>query len=221
MEKNNNGKVVAIVALVVAVVALSVGFAAFADDLTIDGTANVSGANAFDDALGKGLEYDGTTPACVKTGTNTSVATTPYSAGTASGDVWSGIKVPLTPTDKSVTCTATVNNYTAYTAYLKSIATTTGLSCSSTGANATTNASNVCAETKVTVQIGSVAADKIEITNAAANNSSTTGSIAAGTSQNPGTATVTVTIEYEGTAVADEDVVVTIPTITHHYSSAS
>ena len=221
MEKGNNGKVVAIVALVVAVVALSVGFAAFADDLTISGSANVSGANAFDAATGNGLEYLSTSPACVITGTNTSVASTPYSAGTATEDTWSGISVPLTTTNPSVTCTATVQNNTAYRAYLKSIATTTGITCSSTGANAQTNADNVCAATTVDVQIGSVNTDKITVTTAAASNNSTSGSIDPKTGSTPGTATVTVVIAYNGTATADEDVVVTIPTITHHYSSAS
>ena len=52
MEKNNSGKMVAIVALIVAVVALSVGFAAFADDLYINGTATASASgNAFDDLV--------------------------------------------------------------------------------------------------------------------------------------------------------------------------
>ena len=126
MEKNN-GKIIAIVALIVAVVALSVGFAAFADQLTIDGNATVKqGANAFDDQT-NGLAYLSSSPACVITNTQTSVATSPYSQGTASGDTWSGISVPLTTDNPSVTCTATVENRTAYTAYLRGITTNSGI----------------------------------------------------------------------------------------------
>ena len=221
MEKNNNGKVVAIVALVVAVVALSVGFAAFADQLTIDGSATVKGANAFDATTGNGLEYLSTSPECHATDDSSSVTTSPYTAGGASGDTWSGISVPLTTAHPSVTCTATVQNNTAYLAHLTGIATTTGISCVSSGTNKTTNETNICGATTVTVQVGSVATDKIEFGTSSASNTSTTGTIAAKNGSTPGTATVTVIIAYTNTAVADEDVVVTLPTITHSYSSAT
>lgn len=219
MEKNN-GKVIAIVALLVGVVALSVGFAAFSDTLTIDGSAKYESANAFDDATGKGLEYDSASPACVITGTNTSVATSPYSKGTASGDTWSGISVPLTKDNPSVTCTATVQNNTAYEAFLTGITTDTGISCTSSGDNKTTNETNICGATTVEVQVGSVATDKITFGTTADSNTSTTGSIAAKSGDNPGTATVTVKISYDPTVVADEDVTITLPTISHNYSSA-
>ena len=42
MERDNSGKIIAIVALVVAVIGLSLGFAAFSSYLTIDTAANVS-----------------------------------------------------------------------------------------------------------------------------------------------------------------------------------
>ena len=219
MEKNN-GKIIAIVALIVAVVALSVGFAAFADQLTIDGNATVKqGANAFDDAT-NGLAYLSSSPSCVITNTSTSVATSPYSQGTATGDSWSGISVPLTHENPSVTCTATVENRTAYTAYLRGITSSSGVTCASTGADAATNTADVCEAITVNVQIGSVLTDAIEITETAGTNNSTTGSIAAMDGSTPGTATVTVVIAYDNSVVPDGDVVVTLPTITHSYSSA-
>ena len=219
MEKNN-GKIIAVVALIVAVVALSVGFAAFADQLTIDGNATVKqGANAFDDAT-NGLAYLSSSPSCVITGTQTSVATSPYSQGTATGDSWSGISVPLTHANPSVTCTATVENRTAYTAYLRGITSNTGVTCSSTGADAATNTSDVCGAITVDVTVGSVITDTIQITETAASKNDTTGSIAAMSENTPGTATVTVVIAYDNNVVPDGDVVVTLPTITHSYSSA-
>ncbi len=217
MEKNNNGKVVAVVALVVAVVALSVGFAAFADDLTIAGTATAKvGDNPFDDAS-KGLAYLSTSPKCyVSTDTTNKTAIEGASVGTASGDTWSGISVPLTKDNPSVTCEAVVENKTSYTAYLTGIASDKGLTCASSGKNADTNASNVCSGAQVVVKVGDNAADTLTITNAANTNSSTAGSIAA----TNGTATVTVTISYNPEALTDEDVTITLPTITHSYSSA-
>lgn len=218
MEKNNNGKVVAIVALVVAVVALSVGFAAFADQLLINGTAvaKVSNNNPFDNATTGGLRYRANSQGCTKTGdTSVNVITGDYSAGTLNDDSWTGINVPLTEDVPSVTCTATIENLSSYTAWLKSIGADSGVRCASTGNNASTNASNVCSTVNVTVQIGSVANDKLEITTTQpATNSSTTGSIAPS-----GTAEAKVTISYTPTAVYDEDVTITLPTITHDYSS--
>ena len=215
MEKNN-GKIIAIVALVVAVVALSIGFAAFADQLTIDGQAKAAAqADPFDDST-NGLAYLSTSPKCYVTGDNNKTSITGANVGTASGDAWSGISVPLNATNPSVTCEAVVENKTSYTAYLTGISSNKGLECSSTGANATTNASNVCAGAQVVVKVGDNAADTLTITNASNSNTSTAGSIAAST----GTATVTVTISYDSSALTDEDVTITLPTITHSYSSA-
>lgn len=216
MEKNN-GKIIAIVALVVAVVALSVGFAAFADQLTIDGQATAeSQANPFDDPT-NGLAYQESSAKCYYTGDSSKTAIAGADAGTASGDAWSGIDVPLTSEHPSVTCEAIVENKTSYTAYLRNIFTTKGLTCTSEGANATTNASNVCAGASAEVQIGTVAADKITITNAQTSNTGTTGQIAA----TNGTATVTVKITYDPAALTDEDVTITLPTIKHDYASVS
>lgn len=224
--ENKGGKVIAISALVVAVVALSIGFAAFADTLTINGQATAKvGSNPFDVGgdNGTGLNYKATTAECHDTNNpSTNVISGSYSTGTLSNDTWSGISVPLTSEVPSVTCTAIVENSTPYVAYLKGISANGGVRCSSSGDNATTNADNVCATVDLTVQVGSVSTDKITSHGTAqpTANNSTTGSIAA-KSTNNGEATVTVTVSYDPTAVADEDVTITLPTITHSYSSAS
>ena len=218
MERNN-GRVVAVISLCVAVVALSVGFAAFADQLTIAGSATAKvGHYPFEDHT-TALHYKANTAECHSTAApNTSVTTEGYSAGTLSEDAWSAIKVPLTKDVPSVTCTAVVENKTDYTAYLKSIGANAGVTCASEGANAANNASSVCATVHVAAQFGTVAADKIEFgTTQPTTNSGTTGSIAS-----KGESTVTVTISYDPTkVVADEDVTITLPTITHDYSSSN
>ena len=214
-KKSNGGRVTAVIALCVAVLALAVGFSAFTDDLTIDATAKAtSNVNPFDDAT-NGLAYSGTPECHLTNATSTVINTSPYGAGTATGDTWNGINVPLTPDENadSVTCTATVKNDTAYPAELKSIS-AGGVTCASTGNNADTNSANICSGVSVEVQVGATAADKITFGTTGASNNSTTGSIAAGAS-----ATVTVKISYDKTKAADADVTVTIPTITHHYES--
>ena len=217
MEKNNNGKMVAIVALVVAVVALSVGFAAFADDLTIDGTATVESKNEFDDDTAtNGLHYQANSNKCYLTSDSTAkTAIVGADVGTLSTDAWSGISMPLGDSANSITCEAVVENLTSYKAYLTSLAANGGLTCTSSGANKTSNETNVCGATTLTVKVGDVAGDTITVTNAAVTNSSTQGEIAA----TSGTALVTVTVAYTG-AQTDENVTITLPTITHHYSSA-
>lgn len=220
MEKNN-GKIIAVVALVVAVVALSVGFAAFADQLTIDGNATLQATNDFDEKV----KYVSGSPKCYATGDSNkaTVITTGYSTGTANDDAWSGISVPLSMTQKSVTCEAQVENKSSYVAYLKSISTESGLTCASkgTGDSAATNVAAVCgtnnANVKATVIVGDSTAstDKIEIQNAQVSTSSASGSIAMN-----GTTNVYVVIEYTGTTAPDGDILITLPTITHNYSTA-
>ena len=123
-------------------------------------------------------------------------------------------------------------NGSPYDAWLKSIATDTGLTCeaadptndpvSNLTAVCGTNNSNV----KVTVIIGAntSSTDKIEVQNAQASNTSTTGKINAATGSGndivKGTTNAYVIFEYLGTAEPDGNVRITLPTVTHHYSTA-
>lgn len=218
--ENKSGKIIAIVALAVAVVALSVGFAAFADTLTIDGNATARAkGNAFDDT--NGLNYKTATGKCYLTSDNNKTALAGTNAGNlvsgggAGIDEWNGISVDLGNDAKDVTCEAVVENKSAYTAYITELSTNAGLSCSSTGSNHTTNETNVCSATTVTVSINDGShTDTATITNAAATSATKTVEIAPN-----GEATVTVRINYAG-ANTDEDTTITIPTISHKYSSS-
>ena len=64
MEKDRSGKIIAIVALFVAVVGLSLGFAAFTTSLTIDTAANVTSNSS---NWNVGFSVDGTNIADVST----------------------------------------------------------------------------------------------------------------------------------------------------------
>ena len=223
MEKNN-GKVIAIVALLVGVVALSVGFAAFADTLTINGTATAKqSGNPFDEEANNGLNYKTATGKCYLTSDANKAALAGANAGNlVSGggngvDEWTGISVDLGNAAKDVTCEAVVENKSDYKAFLTELSTAAGLSCESSGANKTVNETNVCAATTVTASVNDGShTDTIEITNAAATSATKTVELEGKT----GTATVTVRINYAG-ATTDEDTTITLPTISHKYSSAS
>ncbi len=221
--ENKSGKIIAIVALAIAVVALSVGFAAFADTLTItnaSATANASDASSVFDNVTNGLAYTQTaneSPKCVLT--DGGGAVTGVNAGTfTDADTWANISVPLGNTATSVTCTATVTNSSAYIAYLTELSTSTGLSCSSTGNNASQNETNVCAATTVTVSIND-GSHTDTMTIPVGNSGASATTHATTISANGGTATVSVVIAYSG-ATTDQDTTITIPTITHNYSSA-
>lgn len=206
MEKNN-GKIVAVVALAIAVVALSVGFAAFAATLTIDSNATIAGSDAFSEHV----NYTGT-PACYYTGGSTTAEGSV--AGTATNKSWSGVKAALSKDHKSVTCEADVLNASDYIAYLRQISIGSALTCASTGTGdaAATNADTICATVSATVEVGTDTHSFTTTTATAKTN--TTGSIAAG-----GTQKVKLTIAYTSTAVPDGDISITVPTISLLYKT--
>ena len=229
MEKNNS-KIIAVFALVVAVVALSVGFAAFADDLTISGSATLEKNDVFD----PNVKYTSASQSCKYDDNTNAITSADYNVGTLSDDSWTGISVPLQTAEgrRKVTCTAQIENRSQYDAWLKSIATTTGLTCEAADAtnDPVTNLATVCgtnnANVKVTVIIGASTSstDKIEVQGAQVSNTSTTGKINAATVSGdvvtPGVTNAYVIFEYLGTAEPDGNVRITLPTVTHHYSTA-
>ncbi len=218
MEKNN-GKIIAVVALVVAVVALSVGFAAFADTLTIQGNATVEKAA---DAFEGSFQYDeSVTPTC-KAGSTTLTLTSPYSPGTVSGDTWTGISVPLKEGAYTVECTATIKNTSAYDAYLTKLSVNGPITCASTGANAASNTTDVCSRITGTVQVGA-SGNTLSFNKDSTSSTAVSTGLTASVAKTNGTETVKVTITFDSTTapavVPDGDITVTLPTISHDYST--
>ena len=205
MEKNNS-KIIAVAALVVAVIGLSVGFAAFAATLTID---NASATMAAKDQFSEYVNYKSSvSPTCFA-----------GNAGSVNAKSWNGIHVPLSMEQKVVTCHATVENLSAYVAALNKISVNGSIVCESAAATGTsgaaTNASTICANTQFTVTTGS-ATKTFSNTNLTALDNITGTSIAS-----QGTAEVTLTIEYTGDVAADGDVNITIPQVSLDYKSAA
>lgn len=224
----NGSKVIAIVALLVAVVALAVGFATFSATLTIKGEGIVEKIDTFDADVN--YSPDATYPTkCYYTSDSNKtniitgdIATAGYSSGTASANTWSGIKVPIqmdSADHKSVTCEAQIENASAYVAYLKSITTQSGLTCSSVGsgddAASSSIVTSICSNSSATVTVGS---DSATITNQAVNVTGA-GSIIAKSGNTNGTQLVTITIAYTGTSVPDGDVKIDVPTVSLLYKT--
>lgn len=131
MEKEKNGKTLAIIALFVAIVGLSVGFAALSTTLTINGTGTV-----------KTSKWDihfanlGATPGL--TGSAEEVT-----APTLTDTTVQTFDVSFTAPADSVTYTFDVVNDGSYDAKISSVTIPTP-QCTGTGTTADTDASNVC-----------------------------------------------------------------------------
>ena len=198
MEKNNS-KIVAVAALVVAAIALSVGFAALSATLNISSDTNVTvhPANTFE----ANINYTGTAT-CTPSSANVTVG----NVGTLSGKNWSGIVVTLQEPGDSVTCEATITNASTFDGYLKSITPDANISCdaASTDGASSDKVTAVCGEMEMTVGVGATGTENVTptITNSG------------------GTHKAKVTIRYKtpGT-LSDGDIKVTLPGISLGYNT--
>ena len=215
MEKSNS-KIVAVAALVVAVIALSVGFAALSATLNISNDANITvhPANTFE----ANINYFGNA-----TCTPSSEHVTVENAGTASGKNWSGIVVKLQEPGDYVTCEATVKNQSTFDGYLKSITADNNIGCTaaSTDGASSEKVTAVCGDIEMTVGVGTNGTENVtpKITNSAhvgLSGITTNNSIA----KESGTHKVKVTVTYKtpGT-LADGDIQVTLPGIELSYNT--
>ena len=120
MDRDRSTKVIAIVALCVAVFGLSVGFAAFSNDLTIKSEATVKpNASDFDVNFSSSdtSETDGTV-----TATSTAGATAePATISTATAPTISGIKVGFTEPGQSAKYSFFAHNAGKYNAFLNNV----------------------------------------------------------------------------------------------------
>lgn len=118
MEKGRSSKVVAVVALVVAVFGLTLGFAAFSNTLVISSSANVK-----PDASAFSVVFSNDANSVVEGG----VEATTYEDGvtgdaaTLNATTVSGIKANFTKPGQKVTYTFYAHNTGSYIAYLRSI----------------------------------------------------------------------------------------------------
>lgn len=226
MEKNRGSKVIAIVGLVVAVAALSIGFAAFTQNLTISSSAKVTPSDnvlkvLFSSSDGTQAEApvvanpstsdDGKT----QTGTN---ATINNNGGV--NPTITGLHADFTDKGQTVTYTFYVHNDSEYIAYLRSVAfanaagSDTYKKCSKGTDTTEAMVTAACADVKLKISVGGT---EFTSSNAAVTDSS----LAVGAF-----APVVVTISYDAagtstTPIPDGDFSVAFGDITLGYSSVS
>lgn len=216
MEKDRTGKIIAIVALFVGVVGLSVGFAAFSNTLTIQSSATVKPDNST-------FNVDFST-------SNTSVVVEPVVAAvTPDGLVTTNATINNTSDPKISNLSATFTApgqkavYTFYTynageldAYLKSIVyenvtgETTNKVCTATSGTDATLVASACTGISLSVKVGTEAVTTSGISSISGH------SLAKGAGEQ-----VTVTLEYaEGATRTDGDFTVSFGDVALTYSSA-
>ena len=160
MERERSSKVIAIVALCVAIVGLSIGFAAFSNDLTIKSNAKVSpDASDFDVnfSTSNTSEQDGTV-----NGVGTNLATAEVATIDNSGSpTITGLKANFKEPGQKVTYSFYAHNAGKYAAYLNNVTyanvsgkTATKVCTAGTGTDATM-VEAACNGISVSVKVGS------------------------------------------------------------------
>lgn len=162
MEKENRKvKIIAIVALVLAVLGVSIGFAAFTRTLTIDAEAVVNPTDNFNVVFSKSnsavVTTNGVDPSS-KTPSDLVTETAIISNDNSGGPLISNLKATFTQPGQSATYTFYAYNDSTYTAYLKNVDfTAAATKCTaSTGSTVTTSLMNgACPDIKIKISIGS------------------------------------------------------------------
>lgn len=216
--ENRNFKVIAIAALVVAVIGVSVGFAAFTRTLTIKTSAAVNPEDNFDVVFSKSDSevVDGTVAASTLTPNTITAEPATINNAASGGPEITNLKATFTAPGQSATYTFYAYNDSEYTGYLKSITfTPAGTKCSiPTGSQATSALVNdACPDISVKISVGSDTNTQEKTTTTAVSSHS----LAAGAAE-----LVTVVISYDqrtGQTLADGAFDVDLGTIQLLYST--
>ena len=121
MEKERSSKVIAIVALLVGVVGLSLGFAAFSNSLTISSSAKVEPTGETFDVDFSSSSSETLTDAVQGVSTPSTVVATDATINNTGNPTISGLGATFTEPGQSVTYTFYARNTGEYKAYLNSI----------------------------------------------------------------------------------------------------
>ena len=216
MEKNRGTKVIAIVALLVGVVGLSLGFAAFSNNLTISSSAEVRpDSSAFNVDFSSSNSAVETNPVVATVSDATEVTATNATIDNTTNPTITNLKATFTEPGQSATYSFYAYNAGQYVAYLNSII----------YGNVSGEATNkVCtAKTGTTQALVDSACNGISVSVKVGSEAVTTGSVAtiSGHSLAKDSAEqVVVTISYASeSAIADGDFDVAFGDITLTYDS--
>ena len=203
-RKYRQTQIITIIALVVVMLGVSVGFAAFSNVLTIGTTAAVKPDSSTFSVL---FSSSGTTQATsAVSGTGSGGAT--GGSASISGTTISGLKANFTAPGQSVTYTFYAHNVGSYLAYLRNVTFGSGKSCTAGSSTNDDMVNAACDDISISVTIG--------------NSSYTESSFVLGNTLEKGAyETIVVTISYSSNGdVADGDFSITFGDISLEYSSA-
>lgn len=216
MEKNRSAQVIAIVALVVGVVGLSIGFAAFSSVLNIQTSANVKPDSSTMNVDFSSAEDKVSIAEIIPTATPSSLVTTNAVIDNSGDPTISNLSATFTEPGQTIVYKFYAYNAGELNAYLKSIV---------FGNVAGQNTTKVCTALEGTTDaLVQKACEKISVKVKVGNEIETSTGKASitGHTLNKGTGEmVTVTLEYEaGAERADGDFNISFGDITLNYSSA-
>lgn len=210
---DRRSKIIAIIALVVGVAGLSIGFAAFTQTLRIENSAaEVKPSNSLN-------VHFPTSGQLVPTGSDTDASGTTISLN--SGTLITGLKAYLQKPGQSVTYTTSIINGSSYPAYLRAVTLSKNGVATCSPFTATTNPNpassstltSVCGNMKMYVTVGSTGSELVkEITTSQSN-------IANKSIPANGSVPVVIKIAYTGTAVPDGDFQTDFGNINFDFSS--
>ena len=216
MEKDRSSRIIAIVALMVGVVGLTIGFAAFSNNLTISSSASVSpDSSAFNvdfSSSSSSLATSAVTP--VVTGEGATATNATIDNSTAGAPTITNLSATFSEPNQKAVYTFYARNEGEYIAYLKSISfaeVESGATKKCTpGADTTASlVASACNGISLSVKVGN---EEVTTTNVA----TITGHSLAKAASEP----IVVTIEYaDGSAVADGDFTVSFGDISLLYKS--
>lgn len=216
MEKNRNTKIIAIAALLVAIVGLSVGFAAFSNTLTISSSASVTPSDSTFNVDFSSSKTSVVTNAITPTVSSTDVTATNATIDNSASPKITNLSAKFTEPGQSATYTFYAYNAGEYDAYLKSIV---------YSAVSGSDTKTCTAGTNTTQSLVDAACDDITVSVKVGSESAVTGSKTDFTGHSLTKSTgeeIVVTIAYtSGGDRADGDFTVKFGDITLTYSSAS
>lgn len=160
MERDRSTKVIAIVALCVAVFGLSVGFAAFSNDLTIQSEATVKPDSNDFDVNFSSVNTSETDGAVTATTSGASVTAQNATISNATDPTISGIKVEFTEPGQSATYSFFAHNAGKYDAFLNSVSfknatdAPTNIDCVAAEGTSAAMVASACDGISIKVQVG-------------------------------------------------------------------
>lgn len=171
MEKERGAKVIAIIALLVAVVGLSVGFAAYTAQLQITNTSATVGAGSasdfsveFSTSATTITEQDRNIDTLITNAVVDGATAVKATGASMNGTTINGLSANFTEPGQSVTYTVYAHNTGKFLAYLRSV-TIGSKTCTAIGTTTQSLVNDVCPSISMTVKVGNEDATAVSVNN--------------------------------------------------------